>query len=417
MASTLKFGNGNWATIEGSALAYNDENGNFKPLPFDYSRDGLATAKNKDGLIEFLNESQPKIDYTGNSKGALLLEPDSTNFASYSEDFTQSDWNKLRSSITSNSVISPDGTLNASSFTQSGGLGRHSISNSFTNITSGAGYTASIFLKYDDWQYFQVRFNSGGVGQETGVIYDAVNKTVTTTNGSLLNSTVEEYANDWVRISSTSMPTVVIPDVGLLVAYNGSGDFFNDTESVPNTEANVYVYGAQIEEKIYPSSYIKTEGGSVTRIADECNDAGNDQVFNPSEGVLYAEFSALSLDNSNRYIIISDGTTSNRVVIRLSPTDNEIRALVSSAGSDKFNKGYVVSDVTQTHKVAVKYSLNDFALWIDGSERATDTNGNPPININQLNLSRSQQQFEGRIKSILVFNEALTDAELAELTS
>jgi len=345
-----------------------------------------------------------------------LLEPDSTNFASYSEDFTQSYWNKLLSSITSNSVISPDGSLNASSFKTTGGLGPHSISNSFSNITTGAGYTASIFLKYDDWQYFQVRFNSGGVGQETGVIYDAVNKTVTTTNGSLLNSKVEEYANDWVRISITSMPTVVIPDVGLLVAYNGSGDFFNDT-TAPNTEANVYMYGAQIEEKIYPSSYIKTEGGSVTRIADECNDAGNDQVFNPIEGVLYSEFSALSLDNSNRYIVISDGTTSNRVVIRLSPNDNEIRALVSSAGIDKFNKGYVVSDVTQTHKVAVKYSLNDFALWIDGVERATDTNGATPINLNQLNLSRNQQQFEGRVKSILVFNEALTDVELAELTS
>ena len=34
MAHKLKFGNGKWATKKGSTLAYNDENNNFKPLPF-----------------------------------------------------------------------------------------------------------------------------------------------------------------------------------------------------------------------------------------------------------------------------------------------------------------------------------------------------------------------------------------------
>ena len=35
MANTLKFGTGQWATKEGSTLAYNDENDNYKPLPFN----------------------------------------------------------------------------------------------------------------------------------------------------------------------------------------------------------------------------------------------------------------------------------------------------------------------------------------------------------------------------------------------
>jgi hypothetical protein len=38
MANTFKFGNGKWAVKDGYALAYNDENGNFKPLPFDFTR-------------------------------------------------------------------------------------------------------------------------------------------------------------------------------------------------------------------------------------------------------------------------------------------------------------------------------------------------------------------------------------------
>jgi hypothetical protein len=39
MAQKLKFGNGTWATKEGSTLAYNDEGGNFKPLPFTTTRE------------------------------------------------------------------------------------------------------------------------------------------------------------------------------------------------------------------------------------------------------------------------------------------------------------------------------------------------------------------------------------------
>ena len=51
MAQTLKFGNGTWATKKGSTLAYNDENGNYKPLPFNFTRATSATRVNKQGLI------------------------------------------------------------------------------------------------------------------------------------------------------------------------------------------------------------------------------------------------------------------------------------------------------------------------------------------------------------------------------
>ena len=38
MANTLKFGNGEWYGKKDTILAYNDENSNYKPLPFDFSR-------------------------------------------------------------------------------------------------------------------------------------------------------------------------------------------------------------------------------------------------------------------------------------------------------------------------------------------------------------------------------------------
>ena len=87
MANTLKFGSGLWATQENSVLAYNDENGNYKPLPFEFERDTNATVVNKSGLIETVGNNIPRIDFQGNNKGALLLEPERTNILLQSNQF------------------------------------------------------------------------------------------------------------------------------------------------------------------------------------------------------------------------------------------------------------------------------------------------------------------------------------------
>ena len=87
MANTFKFGNGNWAVKDGYALAYNDENNNFKPLPFDFTRASTATTLNRQGLIETVPSGKPRIDFLDNTNGHLLLEPSRTNFLTYSEGF------------------------------------------------------------------------------------------------------------------------------------------------------------------------------------------------------------------------------------------------------------------------------------------------------------------------------------------
>ena len=51
MANTLKLGAGKWATGKDTVLSFNDENGNFKPLPFSFSRASNATVVNQSGLI------------------------------------------------------------------------------------------------------------------------------------------------------------------------------------------------------------------------------------------------------------------------------------------------------------------------------------------------------------------------------
>ena len=88
MANTFKFGNGEWAVGKETALAYNDENSNFKPLPFTFDRASTATVVNKQGLIETVGIDEPRIDFLNNTKGHLLLEPERRNIVTDSEALT-----------------------------------------------------------------------------------------------------------------------------------------------------------------------------------------------------------------------------------------------------------------------------------------------------------------------------------------
>ena len=142
MANTFKFGNGNWAVKDGYALAYNDENNNFKPLPFDFTRASSATTLNRQGLIETVGSGKPRIDFTDNTSGHLLLEPSRTNDTQRSEQFDNSYWTKYDTSVSANQVVSPDGAVTADKLIEDTGTSNHMIGRSLS-FTSG---TLSLFL-------------------------------------------------------------------------------------------------------------------------------------------------------------------------------------------------------------------------------------------------------------------------------
>ncbi len=81
-----------------------------------------------------------------------------------------------------------------------------------------------------------------------------------------------------------------------------------------------------------------------------------------------------------------------------------------------------LGDSTQFHKIACKWKQNDFALWVDGVEVGTDTSGSTfsADTLNVLNFSNAttlSDFFYGKCKAIAVFNEALSDSELTQLTT
>ena len=415
MAHKLKFGNGTWATKKGSTLAYNDENDNYKPLPFTTTRDSIATRVNKEGLIEVVGNDIPRIDYTDSSDGVLLLENSATNRFLYSEDYTNSVWTTLASgeTIVSNSIISPDGSLNADTL-QGNGSATNVYVRQDVSLTASVNYTFSIFAKKGTNDFLAISAEGFSGATNTLLIFDLNNSIVTNGTGNIQN-----YGNGWLRCSfTTAISTDVTGRFLIYPAYNGTTRGF-PTSSDANGQ-NIYLWGAMLEANSVASSYIPTSGSSVTRQADTASGSGNSEVFNDSEGVLFADISALANDSTLRKIQVNDNTSNNNITIDYYTSSNSIRANLWN-GSSQYSYVYTLTDVTLSTKVAFLYKSSEFKFYVNGIKVNESSSGSTFSSgtLKTLDLSTSSGSFPfyGKTKEIAYYDTALTDEELEYLTS
>ncbi len=183
----------------------------------------------------------------------------------------------------------------------------------------------------------------------------------------------------------------------------------------------MFIYGAQVEVGSYATSLIHTSGSTVTRNEDKAFNAGlgTTDTFNDSEGVLYCEIKAIANDLSQRRITISDGSLNNRIGIEYTSSSNQIRGRVTSGGSGQADMTYSLIDITQYLKIAVKYKVNDCALYVNGQKVVIDPLATMPVNLDRLSFDQSTSvlNYFGNVKAVAVYKTALTDTELANLTS
>jgi hypothetical protein len=392
----------------------NDGSGDFT---FDRAN-GLSTRVRKDGLIEEVSNDTPRLDWLNSDCPVLLLENESTNRLTYSSDFDN--WSKVNITISSDSQISPSGEYNADTITRNSALASY-VSKSFSKPTSSElDMTLSVFVKQNVGDFFAMR-SQGFYPSRADIIFQFSTKTFTTsvsgTNFTIESTSYEDYGNGWYRLSA-KFNTDAYPTLACLFSARSLSGQVDSTDS--SSDSSVYLWGAQCELDNL-TSFIPTTTSTQTRFAETCTDAGDATIFNDSEGVLYAEISALADDSTNRHITLSDGSNNNRLVLKYDNQSNVIQAFNRVGNVETAFLSASVTDITLFSKCALKYKVNDYALWIDGVEVATDTNATtfPSSTLNDLKFGESgaNSNFYGKVKDLRYYDTALTDAELTELTT
>ncbi len=260
---------------------------------------------------------------------------------------------------------------------------------------------------------------TGGTGQillepqSTNLFLNSATLSTQGVTTSAASHTVSFYGTGSITLSGTHSAT--LNGTG---ANNRVSVTFTPSSGTLTCTVSGSVTNAQIEALSFATSYIPTSGSTSTRNADVCNNAGSSDLINSTEGVLYAEISALFNDGTSRRISLSDGSINNRVSLEIDETANKIKAFISSGGVSQILE-HTATDLTQNNKIAIKYKVNDMSIWLNGSEVVTDSSGNMPVSLDRLNFDGGNlsNDFYGKTKCVAVYKEALTDAELTALTT
>jgi hypothetical protein len=176
-----------------------------------------------------------------NSAGLVEVVP--YNLVTYSNDFTNADWSKNNATVTANSIISPDGTQNASlisstSTTESG---------IFKIIDVSGTNTWSFYAKKGTGRYVFLNTNVPLIAAK----FDLESGVVVGTPSSGATASIENVGNGWYRCilsSSTSVNRFTI-----FITNNTT-----TTDVTSSVGLNFYLYGTQLVQGSSAKDYYPT---------------------------------------------------------------------------------------------------------------------------------------------------------------
>lgn len=378
---------------------------------FTFTRNSSGTRINKAGLIETMATNVPRLNYRLDADGTvsscpeLLLEPSRQNKVYPNNSLTG--YSIIGVSTTNNDAIAPNGT-NEGAKVQATTSGTAVVFKGFTG-TSGVTHNISAFLK--GGTHNQVRLQEG---------FSASNMDVNLSNGNIIansnssNLKVEKYPNGWYRLSFdfTSAST----NLQFALYFNGS---YSSGE-------NIYLYGGQIEQGSGVTSLIPTTTAAITRNIDQ---AEINNFADAPTGYPFTMYVNMRVETGVKGYGMSfgwDATSNYYYSIGYSEDSGNLRKFrfTNRGSGNAYSFNTLAEYYEGNHKLAVKFlSSTNFIAYINGIEVVnyihTANAFNSAIQDVLVGQLREVTDTNDRtpIKEAFIFNKALTDAEMVEVTS
>jgi hypothetical protein len=380
---------------------------------------GTATVTNSIGNVATIGANLPRFDFdpiTLTCKG-LLIEESRVNYIQQSADLATS-WIVSGTTIQTDQITSPDGTLTADRLTESAISGVHLTLWNIATPASNQNFTLSCYFKPNSRTRVRLSLTNGTTGIDFNLAnFDLSAGTVISTsnggNGTGVAASITNVGNGWYRCvvsgQPSTLPNAVRADIYLL---NNS----NVASYLGDGVSNLYAWGAQLEVGAFPTSLIPTAGSQVTRTADVASMTGANfsSWYNASEGafVSSAVISRQSSAGATAIFSANDNTSANLI--------NCFYRASGALGANIFASSISQLDQTQLGVTAanvivntgVAYKLNDAVSYANATVQTSDTSITvPTINQLQLGFTPTGAYLNGIVRNLRFYKQRILNAE------
>ena len=406
------------------------------------TRASTGTYLAANGIIAIANTNAPRFEYTSNGacRGLLIEEP-RTNLYPWGDRLnTMMVTGNYQNSVATMTTIangSPMGTdcWQSVSMTDSSYNSHYLFDwNNTATLQFGLPYTWSIFVKPISTdaglQSVAMRLWTGaGRAWTTGrwAYFNLITGQPAGTSGTVVASGIIPYPDGWYRLYICAYPD----QTGF------SGISFDLSSSYKPGITTYQIWGGQLERGVQLTSYIPTDGVSLTRAADLVTANTTNTIrpwFNQNGGTLYGEFIPTTPNWANNGYPFYMSLTGLDV-------DNQVLGIYAAAASDgrfqmtDFNglpNGTIISNIEtatntpvlnvmgNTYKIAISYTSNTDYIAVNGIGSPTNPQVNARASFTQLNLSqatRYQYQPSSIFKKFVYYPAALANTQLTFITS
>jgi len=344
-----------------------------------FTRTGnTATVINSSGLVAPINADLPRFDFNPTTlvcKG-LLIEEASTNLLTYSENQSNAVWNiNTNMGVAASATTDPAGGTNA--FTLTANANSALFGRTLTG-TIGQPYTYSIWIRR--------KTGTGGVRMFIG---DNISQIVTS-----------QVSSTWNRISVSNTPTAVTVRAYIQLDISGN---------------EIEIYGAQVEQKAFSTSYIPTVASQVTRNADVATMTGTNLTswYVANEGTFSATGSTNDGTASKALLSVDDTTLQNRMTMRRA--NNSFGCIGVTLNVTQWNNNTAANSWpnSTTKTATLGYKVNDIGFALAGTDLKTDLIADiPAITILRIGGEVGGNIMNGYVQKIFYWPFKLTNSEI-----
>jgi hypothetical protein len=382
-------------------------------------------------VLQNAGSTIPRLDYnpvTGQPNG-LMLEPQSSNLLTYSSLFSNAAWTPTNASLVANAAIAPDGLQTASAF-----ILVPTTSSAFTNLavtitSSATAYAFSWFVKYEGIQFIQLSFASGLTTNYTN--FDLINGTVT--GGTYTSASIISVGDGVYRIVTVN--SFAATTAACYISPISSGSAARASSYAGNGYSGIYIWGAQLENQNFFTSYIATSGSQVTRSAEACyvNSVNFSSLFNQGQGTLYSDYLYKNTEYITRAPFLAVSTNPNSIsdsqIISANYYGNTgqnttfMNPIYGTNALASPSIAYTPSTTNPTGlalKAAIAYQSGNSAGALNGTISYSDStkgqNGSIGLTCTSLYFNENGAHFNGYIRKIAYYPERLSNTQIQSLT-